>query len=306
MGLLRANMVKRITASGGGSLTAQAGESLRVRRIEVVPSANDTYLRISVDQYTVGYYRIKGKSGNHLGTLHGKYLKGNIMEFLTAKGINVSIPVAEGQTLSVSRYAEAGNVMIVYDRYEAGDVKSSDVNGSSSKEYTFMQYAKVGTAPTASGDARIDVSLSPAEFPDFPCGAVVPANNSIDLLGIAGCPFVDGAAGPVSFATSFLKLIKDREILFDVDRNGIPFDGQAAAAVALSYAGNFSLIGPGTEVLVDTNIITPGDPLLFVPALIFPTGAELNAYLTVVKTGAATWTDNVDDVCFILRVKRTQ
>ena len=125
------------------------------------------------------------------------------------------------------------------------------------------------------------------------------------MLGLVGSPFVDGAAGPVSFATSFLKLIKDREILFDVDRNGIPFDGQAAAAVALSYTARFSLIGPGTETLINTNIVTPGEPLLFTPPIPFPTGAELNAYLTVVKTGAATWTNNVDDQAFILRVKRT-
>lgn len=303
MGLLRANMVKRITASGGGTLTAQAGESLRVKRIECVPSANDTYLRVSVDNFTVAYYRVKGKSGNHLGTLHGAYLKGNIMEFLAKQGINVSIPVAQGQTLAVSRYAEAGNVIVVYDRFDAGDVKESDPNGPAGKEYVFLQYASIGTTPTASGDAHIDTSLTPAEFPNFPCDAVVPANHTIELLGIAGSPFVNAEAGPAGFATTFLKLIKDREILFDPDRNGIPFDAQNAAATADSYAGNFSLIGPGTETLVNSNVITPGDPLMFVPPIVFPTGAELNAYLTVVETGAPTW-DSIEDVAFILRVKR--
>lgn len=302
--LLQANMIKRITASGGGSLEARAGESLRVKRIEVVPSTNDGYLTISVDQVRVAYYRIKGKAGNHLGTLHGGYLKGNLMGFLAGKGVNVTIPVAEGQSLSIGRYAEAGNVIVIYDRYDAGDVKATDANGSAGKEYTFLQYAKVGTAPTASGDAVIDTALTPAEFPNFPCGAVVPANHNIDLIGIVGSPFVDGAAGPISFASTFIKLMKDREVLFDVDRNGIPFDGQAAAATALAYAGNFSLIGPGTEILLNTNIVTPGDPLIFEPAIPFTQGQELNAILSVVKTGAATWTDNVDDQAFILRVKR--
>jgi hypothetical protein len=304
MALKQANMIKRITASGGGTLEARAGESLRVKRIEVVPSANDTYLTVSVDRTTVAFYRIKGKAGNHLGTLHGAYLKGNIMAFLEGMGINVSIPVPSGQSLSVSRYAEAGNVMIVFDRYDAGDVKDTDPNGPQCREYTLMQYAKVGIAPTASGDAKIDTSLTPTEFPDFPAGATVPAKHNIELLGIAGSPFVDGAAGPVSFATSFLKLQKGREILFDVDRLGIPFDGQDAAATALAYAGNFSLIGPGTETLINTNIVTPGDPLMFDPPISFVEGEELNAVLSVVKTGAATWTANVDDQAFILRVKR--
>jgi hypothetical protein len=303
--LKQANMIKRIIASGGGTLEARAGESLRVRRIEVVPSANDTYLTINVDRVTVGFYRIKGKAGNHLGTLHGKYLKGNLMAFLSDRGVNVSIPVPSGQTLSVSRYAEAGNVMVVYDRYDAGDVKATDPNGPEAKEFTFMQYAKVGTAPTATGDAVVDTSLTPTEFPNFPCNAVVPADHVIEMLGIAGSPFVDGAAGPISFASTFLKLTKGREVLFDPDRLGIPFDGQAAAATALAYAANFSLIGPGTEVLVDSNIITPGDPLLFDPPLSFPAGAELNVVLSVVKTGAATWTAGVDDQAFILRVRKT-
>lgn len=305
MALLRANMVKRITASAGGTLTAQAGESLRVKRIECVPSTNDTYLRVSVDQVLVAFYRLKGKAGNHLGTLHGAYLKGNIMEFLASRGINVSIPVAEGQTLAVTRYAEAGNVMIVYDRFDAGDCKATDPNGSNAKEYTFIQYSTIGTTPTVSGDAQLDTSLTPAEFPNFPCDAVVPANTAIDLLGIAGSPFNDAEAGPAGWATSFLKLIKDREILFDPDRNGLPFDAQNAAATADSQSGNFSLIGPGTEILVNTNAITPGDPLMFTPPIAFPTGAELNAYLTLVKTGSPTWANTLVDVGFILKVRRT-
>lgn len=301
--LKQANMVKRITASGGGDLTAKTGESLLIKRIECIPSTNDTYLTLRVDRVTVGFYRVKGKSGNHLSTILTAYLKRNLMQYLADKGINVSIPVEEGQTFNVSRYAEAGNVMIIYDRYTAGDIFATQVNGSQSKQYTLLQYAKVGTAPTASGDAKIDTALSPAEFVNFPCGEPVPAKHRIDLLGIVGCPFNDGAAGPIGFATSFLKLIKNREVLFDEDRNGIPFDAQDATATALAYASNFSLIGPQTEVLLNTNAIANGEPLMFDNPIRFNSGEELNAYLTVVKTGAATWTDNVDDQAFILRVE---
>ena len=304
MALKQANMIKRITASGGGDLEAKAGQSLRVKWIGVMPSTNDTYLKITVDRVTVGYWRVKGKSGNHLGVNHGAYVPFNLMRWLGTKGINVTIPVAEGQTLSVSRYAEAGNVMIVYDRYEAGDCKATDPNGSDCREYTFLQYAKVGTVPTASGDAVIDTSLTPAEFPNFPCGAVVPAKFSMTLLGIVGSPFVNAAAGPVSFASNFLKLIKDREVLFDADRYGIPFDGTDGAAVADAYIAAFSLIGPGTEVLVNTNVITPGEPLIFDTPIVFDEGAELLAYLTVTKTGAATYTAGVDDQAFIIKATR--
>lgn len=298
--LLQANMVKRIIASGGGDLEAKAGESLRVKRIECIPSTNDTYLTVRVDRVTTAYFRVKGLAGNHLATNRVDYLKRNLMAFLLAHGINVTIPIAEGQTLSVARYAEAGNVMIIYDRFSAGDVLATDPNGSESNVITYMQYASIGTTPTASGDHKLDTALTPSEFPDFPCGKVVEARHTVEMLGVAGCPFVNAEAGPAGWATSFMKFIKDREVLFDSDRNGIPFDAQDAAATADAYAGNFSLIGPGTEILVDTNVIMPGDPLMFDPVLRFESGSELNVYLTIVKTGAPTW-DAIEDVAFILR-----
>jgi len=298
--LLQANMVKRITASGGGDLEAKAGESLRVKCIECIGSTNDTYITVRVDRVTTAYYRVKGLSGNHLGSRRVDYLRQNIMDFLTAIGVNVSIPVAEGQTLNVSRYAETGNVIIVYDRHSAGDILATDPNGSESNTITFLQYAKVGTTPTASGDHKLDTAITPSEFPDFPCGKVVEARHTVELLGVAGCPFVNGEAGPAGWATSFMKFVKDREVLFDTDRNGIPFDAQNTAATADAYAGNFSLIGPGTEILVDTNVVMAGDPLMFEPALRFESGSELNVYLTIVKTGAPTW-DTIEDVAFILR-----
>lgn len=302
--LLQANMIKRLTASGGGDLEAKSGESLRIKRIECIPSTNDTYITISIDRVTVAYYRVKGKSGNHLSTILAAYLKQNLMQYLTDYGINVSIPVAEGQVLNVKRYAEAGNVMLIYDRYSAGDVLATEVNGSASMVYHFIQYAKIGTAPTASGDHLIDTAITPSEFPDFPCGKVVPARHTIELLGIVGSPFNLGEAGPAGFATSFLKLVKDREVLFDPDRNGIPFDAQNTAATALAYTSNFSLVGPNTEILLNTNAITNGPPLMFEPALKFEAGQELNAYLTLVKTGSPTWVDDTDDTAFILRVRR--
>lgn len=304
MALKQANMIKRIIASGGGTLEAKAGESLRVRRIECVPSANDTYLTVAVDRTTVAFYRIKGKAGNHLGTLHGAYLRRNIMDFLTDAGINVSIPVQSGQTLSVSRYAEAGNVVIVYDRFDAGDVKAGDPNGPDCKEYVFLQYAKVGTAPTASGDSVVNVSLTPTEFPDFPCGAVVPADHTIEMIGIVGSPIFAYVATPGTWQSTYLKLTKGREVLFDADRLGIPFKGLTGTTAGVVYQADHSLIGPGTEVLLDTNIVTPGDPLIFAPPLVFPAGQELNVVLSVVYSGVLAWADNGDDQAFILRVKK--
>ncbi|GAI72111.1 unnamed protein product [marine sediment metagenome] len=99
-------------------------------------------------------------------------------------------------------------------------------------------------------------------------------------------------------------MIRDREVLFDQDRAGIPFDGEDQAADAIVYNSNFSLIGPGTEILLNTNAIPNGKPLMFEPALRFEAGQELNAYLSIVKTGTHTYTDNADDQGFILQVRQ--
>ncbi len=303
--LLQANKVKRITASGGGDLSAVAGRSLLVRAIYCIASASDTYLTIRVDRVTVAIYRVKGRAGNHLSPMLVGYVSQNMMSFLDSRGINVTIPIAEGQTLNVARYAQTGNVIIVYDEYDAGDIRADMPNGSASKEYVFMQYMSTSDTPTASQDILLDTSLSPAEFPDFPAGKVVPANHEITLLGIAAHPFTTGDTGPNAWGTSFVKLLKEREVLFDDDRNGIPFDGQDSGATADAYMCNFSLIGPGTPVLLDSAVQVIGDPLLFDPPIVFTEGAELNIYLTGVMTTAAAWEETMVDFAAILAVKKT-
>jgi len=315
--LLQSNMVKRLTGDKGGDLEAKTGESLRVKRIECIPSTDDDYLTISVDRVTVAFYRVQGKSGNQLGTLHENFIKGNIMEFLTAQGINVTIPIAEGQTLTVERADEEGDVVLIYDRYSADDVKETDLNGTASKTYTFLQYAIVGDTPEEDGDYHINTALTPAEFPDFPCGKVVPALHTIELLGIAASPFHQGTAYNTAFESNYLKLVRNREVLFDTDRKGIPFEGIHLDSSATLYQAELSLIGSGAEARLAEAYMdsmgnaqarvytTLGKPLMFDPALKFTAGEELSAYLTVTKTGAATWTAGVDDLAFILRVVRT-
>lgn len=302
--LKQANKVKRITASGGGDLQAVAGSSLLVKAIYCIASTNDTYLTVRIDRVTVAFYRVKGRAGNHISTMLEGYDVPHLMNFLAARGINVSIPVAEGQTLNVSRYAEAGNVIIVYDEYDAGDQRADMPNGSAAKEYVIIQYMSTSLTPTASQDLLLDTSLSPAEFLDFPAGKVVPAKHQVSLLGLVGHPFTTGAAGPENWGTSFIKLVKEREVLFDEDRNGIPFDGQDATATADAYNCNFSLIGACVPVLLDSAVKTIGLPLMFKPEIVFGEGEELNVYLTGVMVTGAQWEETMVDLAAILRVKK--
>jgi len=300
--LKQANCVKHIIANGGGSLQAKAGESLLVRLIECEPSSNDDYLTVSVDRVTVAFWRVKDRTGNHIGSIVTSPIEMNLMKFLAAKGVNVSIPVAEGQELIISRAVEVGNVIVVFDRYDAGDIRADMPNGSVASEYTFMQYMNVGTGLIASGDALFDVSLSPAEFPDFPAGKVVPANHEIQLLGLVGYPWLDPTDQSGGFYTNYIKLVKEREVLFDEDRNGIPFKCGIVQGMFAEYNSAYSLIGAGHIVDTSRNY-AHGEPLMFDPALIFSSGIELSIYVNCTLFGTpGAWTSTIPDLACILKV----
>lgn len=300
--LRQGNCVKRITASGGGDLQADSGESFLIKGIQGEPSGNDTYLTLRVDRKTVGVYRLGGRAGNHLSYYTEGNFKNNLMEFLVNAGVNVFIPVAEGQIFTVSRYAETGDVIILYDIFDGGDMRKDMPNGSDAKEYTFLQYMDATGTLTASGDLTINTSLSPAEFPDFPCGKVVPARHTIDILGIAGSPVGDKTTGDNYYLSSYLKLVKDRETLFDEDRNGIPFGSKKPEEDAVQYRTALSLIGDCVMNSYSQAYELLAMPLMFDPALHFVAGEELLVYVSMVLTGSHTLTASIQSLAAIMKV----
>lgn len=300
--LRQGNCVKRITASGGGNLEAPSGKSYLVRRLYAEPSSSDTFLTLRVDRKTVGAYRIGGKSGNHLSFLTEGNIKRNLMEFLEKAGINVAIPIAEGQTFNVSRYAEAGEVVIVYDQYDAGDIRADMPNGSDAKEYTFVQYLNNSATKAVSGDLLMDESNSPAEFPDFPASAVVPARHKIDILGLAGHPTGHKTTGDNYILSTFVKMIKDRETLFDEDRAGIVFRAKKPSEDKTMYRIDFSLIGACVMSHYSQSDEISADPLMFEPALHFEAGEELLVYVTFELTGTDTLAVDTVDLAAIMHV----
>jgi len=300
--LIQGNCVKRITASGGGNLEVPSGKSYLVKRLYAEPSSNDTFLTLRVDRKTVGAYRIGGKSGNHLSFLTEGNIKRNLMEFLQKAGVNVTIPVAEGQTFNVSRYAETGEVVIVYDQYNAGDIRSDMPNGSDAKEYTFIQYLNNSATKAISGDLLMDESNSPAEFPDFPASAVVPARHKVDILGLAGHPTGHKTTGDNYILSTFVKMIKDRETLFDEDRAGIVFRAKKPSEDKTMYRIDFSLIGACVMSHYSQADEISADPLMFEPVLHFEAGEELLVYVTFELTGTDTLLADTVDLAAIMHV----
>lgn len=300
--LLQGNCNKRAYGVTSLTLEAKAGESHLVKRIYCEANSADEYLILRVDRKTVGAYRVYGKSGNHLGHQAAELFPLNLMEYLESKGINVTIPVAEGQTFSIDSINAGTEIVVVYDTYSAGDILATLPNGSDAKEYTFLQYMESSVTLSADGDLPMDTSLSPAEFPDFPCGKVVPARHTINMLGLVGNPYAQGFSGSISH-TTFVRMVKDRETLFDLDRAGIVFRGKASGGHRDSYQTDFSLIGGCLDGSQLSGLADIGYPLLFEPPLTFVSGEELNIYVATLQLGSETLEGSFIDLAAILNVK---
>jgi len=206
-----------------------------------------------------------------------------LLAYLGEKGIFKGFPVAEGQTFTISGMERADSVtMIVYEIYDPEDITAEQENGSRSKEYLFLNYGTTGAAITTPGDALYDTPVSPAEFPDFPYGKVVPAKYEIDIHGICGSPRApaENATGNYLY-TQFIKMVKEREVLFDEDRNGILFmDNLVNNESQIDRtADGFTLIG-------NLSAYDNNPPLMFPVPLTYLPGDELNIYLTTAGSGS--------------------
>jgi len=301
------NCVKLLTEDVGGDLEADTNESFLVKAIFVNPSTADTFVTMKIDNVTVGFYRVYGKSGNHLGGLKGNRAGRNLMRFLVERGLPFSLPIAEGQKLNVSRPDGDNQIQILYDRYDAGDIRADMPCGSAAKNYGFLQYLREGTVLTASGDMHLDTAITPAEFPDFPAGKAVPAKMSIKLHGIVGCPFSDYAYvtdGYRGYYSDYLKLTREREVLFDEDRDGILFRGRKEGSQETYYENIDSIIGSCADFYSAIQDYAQKDPFMLDPPLVFASGEELLVHIHAVKDGVRDMTANLADLALILEVVR--
>jgi hypothetical protein len=234
----------------------------------------------------------------------GFHLNETLLSWLGKQGVFKGFPVAEGETLTIEGMGGSNSItLILYEQHEPADIKPDQENGSKSKEYFFLNYGDTGAAINVAGDTLYDNPVTPAEFPDFPYGKVVPAKHEISLLGIAASPFAPGENDGTNYCyTKFIKLVKEREVLFDEDRNGILFLARSATADGAQdmKAEGFTLIGNGSEY--DNN-----PPLMFPAPLVFAAGDELNVYVTTEKGGTGQDISlEEQQICLIQKVRRVE
>lgn len=225
-----------------------------------------------------------------------------ILAYLRRKGVFNGYPVGEGETFTITGVKAAGCFQqVLYSEFDAGDMLPSMPNGSESDEYLLFNYGRVAAAITTSVDTIFSVVQTPAEFPDFPYGKDVPAKTEIDLIGILASDIVDDRGGTDDMSSSYLKLIRQRETLFDDDKNGLFMRG------IIGNTDAAAVIGKGISMLGNYSDKDLRPPIMFDPFITFMAGEELGIYLTTVAgAGRAASTLAVADteICLIERVRK--
>lgn len=227
-----------------------------------------------------------------------------LLTYLARKGLWKGFPIAEGETLKITGVERTfAKQILIYEIYDAEDMKSETENGSKAAVYTFLNYGNCGGDINTNGDSLFTTSKSPAEFPSFPFGAVVPAKHQVEILGICASPFAPKENDDTDYIyTQYLKLVKDREVLFDDDRNGIIFENRQ-----LDLTGRVDSVAQGISLIGNKSEYDLNDPLMFDPPLLFKAGDELNIYVTTVSGGdGQAISIKQHEICLIERVTRIE
>ena len=290
-------MIYTVEGNEDLQLEAKTGESLLVKDIFIYNPASD-YATIRIEKTTVGYFRVGGTLGNHLSFTPADSDKKTILGYLREKGIFTGFPVAEGETFIIDDVAQSGAIQcVVYEKHDAGDLTSVMENGSKSDSYLFINYGRPSSVND--GDNIFSGSQNPAEFPEFPFGAVVPSGHNMTLYGLLFSDMgkTTDSAGNKQI-TKYLKFIKDREVLFDEERKGISVIGSAPTSDGTN-------IGTGQSVVGNYSDVDYREPFMFPEPKTFISGDELNVYITTdVLTGSANISTSEVELGMIFKVSK--
>lgn len=317
MGLVNPYMVRNVSALGAGltlELEADPGKSFLVKDILVGANINN-YTDITIDKAMVGRFRTYGELGNHLSFPYGMTStfdaaaklqlkpRSTMLEYLGRLDIFKGFPIAEGQKMVVGPSDSGqylGDVSIVYEEYDGGDIKAEDENGSDSSEYMIINYGDIGDTITTAGTFHVNSQNSPTEFPEFPFGKVVPAKTEIELVGILASEAYDWVDTTHISATSYLKLVRERTVLFDDERNGLKFRGRPASVLndETYYGLGYSLLGNYSDVDIKK-------PFMLAKPIVFEAGEEFNMYITsVIHQNAGEIPQGGSEIGLIMKIRR--
>jgi len=233
--LLRPGMVKVAETTTAMELEMPSSKSALIRDIRYyIDGAQAEDIDVTIDRKRI--FQFKAPSTWQLLARGVAQTLNSIFAAVQQAGLFKGIPLAPGEKLAITA-AGAGNYMeIEYDLYDGPDMGPVLPNGSKSAEYQLFQVISNSDIVTAAGDWPLDQSDLDDLFPQFPGGAVVPANTEMVLRALFGGPCGVGKASETCQHSSRLKGILDREDIFSEDMLGLLFLGDNTVATdTVSY-----------------------------------------------------------------------
>jgi len=237
------------------SLKADPGEAFLVKEVKVATTDPTEFTKITIDRVTVAYLSTFNIYTNQFWFSEDMAQVPNLLKRLGQDGVFKGFPISEGQEMIVD-ITGAGSpyVRLNYEVYEPGDIKADQENGSLAKEYLYFNYGTNKSQILVGASGLIDKCLTPKEFPDFPFGATVPPKHEIDIVGILIGTY--RKAEEFNNRIRWLRLIRDREVLFDEDRKGL-----YVAGGMLDYPFHAYGLGRWYNPLPEPLRFGPGDEL---------------------------------------------
>jgi hypothetical protein len=257
------------------------------------------YATVLVGSGTNGYFRVSSTTlGNHLPFIPKSSSMKTILGFLRSKGIFQGYPIPFGDKLVV-KVPTSQHISIVYDEYDKDDMKEEMQNGKKCKELIFVNYGTTLAAVNTATDTAINTSLMPKEFSKFPYGEACPGNVKMEILGVcySSRGADDGSTAANYVHTKYLKLIKDRDTLFDKDLNGLMAHGLTVGTGGTFEAEN------GYDIGGENTDLYNKEPLMFAEPISFVPGQEIDSYWTTeVHTTAGTLAIIETEISYIMRM----
>lgn len=230
----------------------------------------------------------------------GQIEQKTILQLLTDLELFTGYPIASGEKFVITGAKQSGCIQIVeYEIWEEADITPEMDNGSKSTTYLYLNYGRSAAAINVAIDVVLDTANNPAEFPDFPYAASVPAARNIELHGILASDVKPLAAtDSIYTVTKFLKFMQGKVFLFDQDRQGLLY-----YAPLLEAPGDIDIIGEGYSVGGNFSDVDLRYPFIFDPSVVFPQGQDLTVAWRCDILGAGSEISTaLQEICLILKM----
>jgi hypothetical protein len=238
MALRQSGLIFRAEAAAQLVISPRAGEAFRITRIYASnPSAALQHVLVINDTARVGFFRIVGLGGSHLlnprsAEVANNVRGSNLVDWMRSTFNFAGYPVVQGESLTLSLDTGTADLYAVGDSYDAGDVKSTEQNGSKANDLVYVNY---GTNPAAISTAtytKIAASRNPAEMVAFPFGTpgqgLVPAGKKVRLQVLGGQPVGRFVSAGNTMGTQYIRPrmgTAPAQTIWDRADVGLPFIG---------------------------------------------------------------------------------